>query len=311
GSIREAGRLACGITWFTAGVLDPTLQAKQELKVGIALVRQDLTKLASSIALAVEVLKATVRRVQQWEWLVDMETWIELTQRFGAPCSTTQLEPWTRTVPQWFTVYKEKLNRIFAAAGAEMSDPTSELAPQFITLYLRAAVFLVMAMRQCGAPATDLEREVGVLATNTRSSLRNSWQVVLRIILESLAVPFDGSLQQIGQARLNPMSPLSMDSLREWLFQDSSDLLLQTHTDHDVEDEFFVELVRTLLRPRSMNSVKIVCPHTAKLTDRTMHAIATRLPTTKHLHMEFKTRREFTDESLKVLASHLPKELTS
>eukprot|EP00913_Durusdinium_trenchii_P026745 g25088.t1 len=160
GSIREAGRLACGITWFTAGVLDPTLQAKQELKVGIALVRQDLTKLASSIALAVEVLKATVRRVQQWEWLVDMETWIELTQRFGAPCSTTQLEPWTRTVPQWFTVYKEKLNRIFAAAGAEMSDPTSELAPQFITLYLRAAVFLVMAMRQCGAPATDLEREV-------------------------------------------------------------------------------------------------------------------------------------------------------
>ena len=208
-------------------------------------------------------------------------------------------------------MYKEKLNRIFAAAGAEMSDPTSELAPQFITLYLRAAVFLVMAMRQCGAPATDLEREVGVLATNTRSSLRNSWQVVLRIILESLAVPFDGSLQQIGQARLNPMSPLSMDSLREWLFQDSSDLLLQTHTDHDVEDEFFVELVRTLLRPRSMNSVKIVCPHTAKLTDRTMHAIATRLPTTKHLHMEFKTRREFTDESLKVLASHLPKELTS
>lgn len=38
------------------------LKAKQELKVGIALVRQDLTKLASSIALAVEVLKATVPR---------------------------------------------------------------------------------------------------------------------------------------------------------------------------------------------------------------------------------------------------------
>ena len=43
-------------------------------------------------------LPCKVRRVQQWEWLVDMETWIELTQRFGAPCSTTQLEPWTRTV---------------------------------------------------------------------------------------------------------------------------------------------------------------------------------------------------------------------
>ena len=145
------------VTYLTAS--KPTwsnmaMQVKEELKVDMALLRQDISKLAEGMVASVQALRNSVRQIQQWEWLLDMETLIEIVKHYKS-----QLQTWQQGVPGWFIKYKVQLNRALEAAKMELRDPNSQLAHQFVVLYLRAARILIGAMSNSGAQLGDVDKE--------------------------------------------------------------------------------------------------------------------------------------------------------
>ena len=140
----QPGIMAHALTFATAS--NAVTPSMQELKVDVALLRRDISKLAEDMFASVQALRNTVRQIQQWEWLLDMETLIEIVKRYKS-----QLPTWQQGVPEWFFRYKVQLNRALEAAKMELHDPNSQLAHQFVVLYFRAAHLLIAAMSNSGA----------------------------------------------------------------------------------------------------------------------------------------------------------------
>eukprot|EP00435_Cladocopium_sp_Y103_P044462 s1648_g12.t1 len=136
--------------------LPPTLssmatQIKEEVKVDIGLVRQDLSKLAEGMQAAVRELKNHVRQ---------------------------------QGIPGWFLDYKKRLKRILEAAKLELNDVTSQLAPKLVILYLHAASFLIAAMRTSGARPRDVEKEFGDFVAAAKGVVWHCFHLNLSVLQE-------------------------------------------------------------------------------------------------------------------------------
>lgn len=105
------------------------VQTQQELKVHIALLRQDVAKLAEGMVSAVHELKNGIRQIQQWEWLLDMQTLVQIVKNY-------KLQKWEQGAPGWFITYQIQQGRILEAAKMELHDGSSPLAPKFVMLFL-------------------------------------------------------------------------------------------------------------------------------------------------------------------------------
>eukprot|EP00438_Fugacium_kawagutii_P012237 Skav216853 [mRNA] locus=scaffold1042:35015:39951:+ [translate_table: standard] len=143
-------------------------QTKQVLQVDIALLRQDVATLAEGMASAVQAVKKSVREIQQWEWLLDMETLIQIVTRYK-----DKLHTWQQGVPQWFIQYQLQLRRILEAAKVELHDIESKLALNLVMLYLQAARFLIAAMTASGACPTDVQKELGDFIAESKGLVSN------------------------------------------------------------------------------------------------------------------------------------------
>ena len=177
------------------------MQMKQELKVDIALLRQDVSKLAEGMEAAVQEVKNSVRQVHDWKDVLDMETLIDFVNHYQS-----QLQTWQHCVPEWFRDYKKQLKRILEAAKLELKDLKSPLAPKFVLLYLHAASFLIAAMGTSGASPRDIGIEFGDFVAAAKGLVSNCFHLNLSLlneILQLLPNPHDVSSPEEGDVHLS------------------------------------------------------------------------------------------------------------
>eukprot|EP00438_Fugacium_kawagutii_P023596 Skav205952 [mRNA] locus=scaffold442:122939:124483:+ [translate_table: standard] len=126
---------------------------KQELQAEIVLMMQrqsqELAALATCLFKEIDQL---LRWNQTWGWLVEMKSWLKMFERYN-------FEKWKEHAPDWFTQYRVCVDRVLEAARRELAN-SSEMAPQCVKMYLRAADCLVRAMIRSGAPSKFVVEEV-------------------------------------------------------------------------------------------------------------------------------------------------------
>ena len=316
-------------------------QMKEELKVDIALVRQDISKLAEGMVAAVRALRDSIRQIHQWEWLLDMETLIEIVVNYKS-----YLQSWREGVPEWFFRYKIQLNRILEATKVELGDQNSPLAPQFLLLCLRGSSFLLAAMNASSAPPTKVEEEFQKIVEAMQGLFAMSWHLEVRAQGEVLKLlpganrtrlldPLHSGHFRVegGMLELNGESGLKhLCRLFElWnCIDDAKPAVLTVKLDQDkvikINDLFPLNLVlkgceeiidaslQQLARrmPQNLTSLSMHFQGCRSITDASLQQLARRMPQNlTSLSMHFQGSRSITDASLQQLASHVPQNVTS
>eukprot|EP00435_Cladocopium_sp_Y103_P014562 s637_g3.t1 len=289
-------------------VRDVAMQMKQELKVDIALLRQDVSKLAEGMEAAVQELKNSVRQLHDWKDVLDMETLIDFVNHYKS-----QLQTWQHCVPEWFRDYKKQLKRILQAAKVELKDLKSPLAPKFVLLYLHAASFLIAAMGTTGARPRDIEKEFGDFVAAAKVLVSNCFHLNLCLqnqIFQLLPNTHDVSSAgdrdvhltlQAGILKLRGRScqlgsPLFQ--LMKWIHEPDMDTL---------ELQLGSEYADTLLQqlPQSLSSLRLnFGGHTKKIDDMDafVQQLASNMPQNlTSLSLDFGYCWQITDESVQQL----------
>ena len=291
------------------------MQMKQELKVDIAFLRQDVSKLAEGMEAAVQEVKNSVRQVHDWKDVLDMETLIDFVNRYQS-----QLQTWQHCVPEWFRDYKKQLKRILEAAKLELKDLKSPLAPKFVLLYLHAASFLIAAMGTSGASPRDIGKEFGDFVAAAKGLVSNCFHLPLSLlneILQLLPRTHDVSSPEEGDVHLSLQegilklrgrgsqlgSPLFQ--LMKWSQEPDMDTL-----ELQLGSEYAGTLLRQLLQHLTSLSLNFSCCD--KITDAAVQQLASSMPQNlTSLSLKFFSCHQITDAAVQQLASSMPQNLTS
>ena len=329
-----AGRAVACAAARLVGLSGAAKQMKEELKVDIARVRQDIDKLAEGLLAAVQTLRDCIRQIQQWEWLLDMETLIEIV----ANCKS-YLQSWREGVPEWFFRYKIQLNRILQATKVELGHHNSKLAPQFQLLYLRGATFLLAAMNASSAPPAKVEEEFQKIVEAKQELFAMSWHLEVPVQGEVLKL-----LPRANRTRLlDPMHSVHFRIEGEILeLNGGSDLKrfcrlfeLRNYIDDAKPVVLTLELVKDAVikinglfsqnlalnaalqqlashMPQNLTSLSLDFRGGKAVTDASLLQLASHMPQKlSSLSLLFGGCEDITDASLQQLASHMPQNLTS
>ena len=307
-----AGRAVTYLTASGQNFLGVAKQMKEELKVDIARVRHDISKLAEGMVAAVQALRDSTRQTQQWEWLLDMETLIEIVANYKS-----YLQTWHEGVPEWFFRYKIQLNRILEATKVELGDHNSKLAPQFLLLCLRGASFLLAAMIASSAPPTKVEEESKKIVEAMQTLFAMSWH---------LEVPVQGEvLKLLPRANrtclLDPMHDVHFGIEGEILELNGESGLkrscrlfeLWNCIDDAKPAVLTLELDKDkVIKINDLFPLNLALKGCEKITDASLQQLASHMPQNlTSLSLDFRGCKAVTDASLQQLASHMPRNLTS
>ena len=314
-------------------------QMKEELTVYIARVRQDIGELAEGMVAAVQALRDSIRQIHQWEWLLDMETLIEIVANYKS-----YLQSWREGVPEWFFRYKIQLNRILEATKVELGDHNSPLAPQFLLLYLRGASFLLAAMIASSAHPAKVEEEFQKIVEVMQGLFAMSWHLEVPVQGEVLKVlpranrtrlldpsghfTVEGEMQELnGESGLkcfcrlfglwnctNDEKPsvltLELDKDKVIKMNDLFPLNLALKGCEKITDASLQQLASHM--PQNLTSLSLDFRGCKTITDASLQQIATNMPQNlTSLSLNFEWCKEITDASLQQIATHMPQNLTS
>eukprot|EP00435_Cladocopium_sp_Y103_P038325 s1854_g10.t1 len=328
---------------------DMAMQVKEELKVDLALLRQDITKLAEGMIASVEALRNNVRQIQQWEWLLDMQTLTEIVRHYKS-----QLQTWQQGLPGWFIKYKIQVNRIHQAAKMELRDLNSQLAHQFVVLYLRAAPLLVAAMSNSGAQLRDVDKEAEDFVAAAKELVLKCLHFDIRMLNEILqllpskedfAFPEDVDVKLVGPISNDRIVKLQRASLQvgcrfiellKWsgekavkLKCDSEEPMnapwwqLTSNTPHSqtsmtlefkgCEHQPNVSVQQLAINmPQNLTSLILDFSECKQITDASVQQLAINMPQNlTSLILGFSECEQITDTSVQQLASKMPQNLTS
>ena len=307
-------------------------RVKEEMKVDIARVRHDIGKLAEYMVAAVQTLRDSIRQIQQWEWLLDMETLIEIVANYKS-----YLQSWREgVVPQWFIQYKKKLKRMLEATKVELGDHNSKLAPQFMLLYLRAAAFLLAAMNASSAPPAKVEEEFKKIVEAKQALFAMSWHLEVPVQGEVLKMlpranrtrllDPSGHFRMEGEMlELNGESGLKrfcrLFEPRNCIDDDAKPAVLTLELDKDevikINDllsqnlAFNAALQQLASRMQNLTSLSLNFRECCKITDESLQQLASNMQNLTSLSLDFVHCVRITDASLQELAGHMPQNLTS
>ena len=310
-----------------------------ELKVDVASLRQDIAKWAEGMLASVQALMTCIRqaqlnsveqirqnfeRQQQLGWLLDMETLLEIVKHYKS-----QLQTWQQGVPEWFFRYKVQLSRALEAAKMELRDPNSQLAHQFVVLYLRAAHLLIAAMRNSAARLRDLDKEFQkFVAAAKRAGVAKCLRFeipLLNEILQLLPSKEDFTLPQEVDVKLG--GPISNDrilqmhgrsgrslqvgcrllGLLKWSGQEAPKLKFDSE-----EPMNAMSWQLTSNTPDSQTSSTLEFEGWEPQTDASVQQLASEMPQNlTSLSLGFSWCKQITDASVQQLASKMPQNLTS
>ena len=305
------------------------MQVKEELKVDMALLRQDISKLAEGMVASVQALRNSVRQIQQWEWLLDMETLIEIVKHYKS-----QLQTWQQGVPGWFIKYKVQLNRALEAAKMELRDPNSQLAHQFVVLYLRAARILIGAMSNSGAQLGDVDKEFQEFVTAAKGlvlrCLHFEIPLLNQILLllpskEDFALPQEVDVKlggPISNVRILQMHGRSLQvgcrllGLLKWSGQEALKLKFDSEEPMNalswkqITDASVQQLASKM--PQNLTSLSLDFSECKQITDASVQQLASKMPQNlTSLSLGISQCKQITDASVQQLASKMPQHLTS
>ena len=295
------------------------LQVKQELKVDIALLRQDVSKLAEGMQAAVRELKNNVRQVHDWKDVLDMETLIDIVKHYKA-----KLQTWQQGVPGWFVDYKKRLKRILEAAKLELQDVSSQVAPKFVVLYLHAASFLIAAMGPSGACSKDVGKEIEDFVAAAKEVVSKCFHLntpLLHEIVQLLPITHDVSSLEDGEVHISLQggvlklrgrscqlgSPLFQ--LMKWS-QDRNADMLELQLNSKNMDVLLWQLASHM--PQSLTSISLDLSLGTQIVDALLQTLDSNMPQNlTSLTFDFRLCRSITDASVQQLATKMPQNLTS
>ena len=225
--------------------------------------------------------------------------------------------------------YKVQLSRALEAAKMELRDPNSQLAHQFVVLYLRAAHLLIAAMRNSAARLRDLDKEFQkFVAAAKRAGVAKCLRFeipLLNEILQLLPSKEDFTLPQEVDVKLG--GPISNDrilqmhgrsgrslqvgcrllGLLKWSGQEAPKLKFDSE-----EPMNAMSWQLTSNTPDSQTSSTLEFEGWEPQTDASVQQLASEMPQNlTSLSLGFSWCKQITDASVQQLASKMPQNLTS
>eukprot|EP00438_Fugacium_kawagutii_P012235 Skav216851 [mRNA] locus=scaffold1042:23138:30668:+ [translate_table: standard] len=290
-----------------------------QLKVDIAL---PVAKLGEGMAAALQEVKKNVREIQQWEWLLDMQTLIQIVKHY-------ELQTWERGAPGWFIKYKIQLSRILEAAKLELQDVKSELAPNFVMLYLRGASFLIAAMTASQASPADVQKEFGDFIGEAKGLISSCFHLDIPLLNEILRLsPSSDDFTLLADVPVNLLSQiLELHGSRGLEFGSTFLRLLkwsgrahlhrleikldQQEAIMDVHIDTMLSQIASNL-PDNLTSLSINVHLWNDITDALLQQIASNLPANlSSFGLDFASNYRITDGLVQQIAGNLPQNLTS
>lgn len=293
------------------------VQTQQELRVHIALLRQDVEKLADGMVSAVREIKTGIRQIQQWEWLLDMQTLVQIVKNY-------KLQRWEQGVPGWFITYQIQQSRILEAAKMELHDGNSPLAPKFVMLYLQAASFLIAAMGISGADQKDVEREFGDLTAAAKGLISKCFHLdipQLNQILKLLPSGHDFTLPEVHLSLQGRMLRLhgkemlwfgcQLVGLFHWSgVQELEGLELKLENEEMKSADWMLSRLASSM-PQGLKSLRLDLHKCWHIRDQSMELFAKKIPMSLEcLSLSFGFCLKITDAIVQQIASNMPKKLT-
>ena len=258
-----------------------------------------------------------------------METLIEIVKHYKS-----QLQTWQQGVPGWFIKYKVQLNRALEAAKMELRDPNSQLAHQFVVLYLRAARILIGAMSNSGAQLGDVDKEFQEFVTAAKGlvlrCLHFEIPLLNQILLllpskEDFALPQEVDVKlggPISNVRILQMHGRSLQvgcrllGLLKWSGQEALKLKFDSEEPMNalswkqITDASVQQLASKM--PQNLTSLSLRFSRCKQITDASAQQLASKMPQNlTSLSLDFSWCKQITDASVQQLASKMPQNLTS
>lgn len=252
-----------------------------------------------------------IRQIQQWEWLLDMQTLV-------------QLQKWEQGVPGWFITYQIQQGRILEAAKMELHDGNSVLAPKFVMLYLQAASFLIAAMGISGADQKDVEREFGDFTAAAKGLISKCFHLdipQLNQILKLLPSGYAFTLPDVHQSLQGPLMQLhgtemlrfgcQLLGLFNWTgVQELESLELKLENEEmKSADPMLPRLASSI--PQNLKSLRLDLDKCWDIRDESLELFARNIPMNLEcLSLSFGFCLKITDAIVQQIASNMPKKLT-